>query len=281
LSGSAGVVWELPQDYSVALNAAYTQRAPTYVELLADGPHLATAAYERGDAGLGLEKSLGLDLTLRKSSGWITGSAGGFYNRFNDFIALIPTGTDFDFEGEALPVQQYQNAGVDFFGGEAEVTFHLLAPQEAAENLPGPRKQPSGKSPTAAQAAGARQKLDLQLSADYVFTRDRTNGGPLPRIPPFRTGASLIYEWDRLSARLEGQYVAAQHRTADFELPTDAWFLLNAGVGWRVLDGPVNLELFVRGTNLLNAEARQHASFLKDIAPMEGRAVLAGLSVSF
>lgn len=286
LSGSAGAVWTLPQDYSMAINAAFTQRAPTYVELLADGPHLATGAYEVGDAGLDLEQSIGLDLALRKSSGSVTGSVSAFYNRFHDYIGLFPTGEDFLFgeDGaiEELLVYAYGAVDADFMGGEVETTFHLLAPVETMAPVSG--KQPAGKSPTAravspSPAAGPR--LDLELKADYVYTRLRGEGGSLPRIPPFRTSAAVVLGYDRFTARLEGQYSASQTRTADFELPSDSFFLLNAGLSCQVMDGPVTLEVFVRGTNLLDAEARRHTSFLKDIAPMEGRGVLVGLQASF
>jgi iron complex outermembrane receptor protein len=47
------------------------------------------------------------------------------------------------------------------------------------------------------------------------------------------------------------------------------------------MEGPVTMDVFVRGTNLLDAEARLHTSFLKDIAPMEGRGVMVGLQAVF
>ena len=293
LSGSAGVVWALPQDYSAAFNAAFTQRAPTYVELLADGPHLATGAFERGDAGLDLEQSIGLDLTLRKSSGFVTGSVSAFYNRFNDYIGLFPTGGDFlfgeDGEFEELPVFAYEAVDADFMGGEVETTFHLLTPAEAPATAAGGQqsvdKPQAGKNPATATTMAAvpsgGPRLDLELKADYVYTKLRGEGGSLPRIPPFRTSAALILGYEKWTARLEGQYSAAQTRTADFKLPTDAFFLLNAGLSYRMLDGPLTMDIFVRGTNLLDEEARLHTSFLKDIAPMEGRSLLVGLTASF
>ncbi len=331
LSGSAGVVWTLPQDYSVAFNAGFTQRAPTYVELLANGPHLATGAFERGDSRLGLEQSLGLDLTLRKSSGFVTGSVSAFYNRFNDYIGLFPTGRSFEFEGHGgedehddeqsgepgdeeehgedehggeehdaeehdeehgdghgareLREFAYEAVDADFFGGEVELTFHLLAPAEAPAAAAGGKhsvgKQPAGKTPAAVVTTSSGPRLDLELKADYVHTRLRGEGGSLPRIPPFRTSAALVLAYEKWTARLEGQYSASQTRTADFELPTDSFFLLNAGLSYRLMEGPVTMDVFVRGTNLLDEEARLHTSFLKDIAPMEGRGVMVGLQAVF
>ncbi|HEX7260647.1 MAG TPA: TonB-dependent receptor, partial [Luteolibacter sp.] len=85
-STSAGVVYNPSEDYAVALNLGYSQRPPTYVELFANGPHVATGAIEIGDADLGTEDSLSLDFSLRKKTGRVTGSISGFYYRFNDFV---------------------------------------------------------------------------------------------------------------------------------------------------------------------------------------------------
>lgn len=43
----------------------------------------------------------------------------------------------------------------------------------------------------------------------------------------------------------------------------------------------VTWDLFLRGTNLTNAEARVHTSFLKEIAPLPGRNLTVGLRSSF
>jgi len=42
-----------------------------------------------------------------------------------------------------------------------------------------------------------------------------------------------------------------------------------------------NLEAFARANNLLDEEIREHASFLKDIAPMGGRSLMIGLRGEF
>jgi iron complex outermembrane receptor protein len=80
---------------------------------------------------------------------------------------------------------------------------------------------------------------------------------------------------------VEGQYSARQNRTAEFELPTDSFFLLNAGLSYKVPVRGVDLDFYVRGTNLLDQEARLHTSFLKEIAPLPGRGVLLGVRAEF
>ncbi len=283
-SGSAGLVYTPVEPYVIALSVAYTQRPPTYVELFANGPHIATNAFEVGDVGLGKEDSLAFDLSLRKKTGRITGSLSLFYNRFSDFIVAKPTG---EFSGpeeegeEGLPVFAYQPVEADFVGGELALTFHILEPydREEAPSMSGK----DGKAVVAgAGRRSSRHELHLDTKADYVYAQDRSADRSLPRIPPFRTSAALVYGYgDRFGARIEGQYVAEQDRTAEFELPTADYFLLNASVTYRVKAGPIDFDVYLKGTNLTDAEARFHTSFLKDIAPLAGRGALLGVRATF
>ncbi|MES2568712.1 MAG: TonB-dependent receptor [Verrucomicrobiota bacterium] len=273
-SGSAGVVFTPVEKWVVALTASYTQRPPTYVELFANGPHVATNAFEVGDPELGLEKSFALDLTLRKKIGRVTGSASLFYYHFSDFITTTPTGLlAGDEPGEELPVFAYRATDAHFFGGELELTFHLIDP-DASSGVAG------GKEVVA--PAPKPHRLDLSLRSDYVHAKDQETGRSLPRITPFRAGAELVYTFrERFTARLEGQYSARQNRTAEFELPTDSYFLLNAGLSYKVPVRGTELDFYVRGTNLANNEARLHTSFLKEFAPLPGRCILFGVRAEF
>ena len=276
LSGSLGLVYSPVEAYAVALSASYSQRAPTYQELYADGPHVATGAFEVGDSGLPVEQSLSLDLSLRKKTGRVTGALSLFYTRFEDFVGLFATGESDEEEGEEpLPVYAYEATTAQFFGGELEVVFHLLEPLES----PAPTTGKDAK--TISAPARPRPVLDLELKADYVNATDLSNDTPLPRIPPFRASAALAFSYERLGARLETQYVARQGRTADFELPTEAFYLLNASLTYRLSTGPAAWDVFVKGTNLTNQEARLSTSFLKDIAPLGGRGIVVGLKADF
>jgi iron complex outermembrane receptor protein len=272
---STGLVYTPVKNYAVALSFAYTQRPPTYVELFANGPHVATGTFEVGDPSLDNEEAFSIDLSVRKNAGFVTGSAGVFYYRFNDYISLQPTGaTDPD---EDLPIFAYQAIDADYYGAEIETTLHLLAPAEADDATPAADTQAG--TPAGVKAADSR--LDLTLRADLVRAENRRTGEDLPQIPPFRTSAALDYQQGPFGARLEGQYAAHQSHTADFELPTDSYFLLNAGVSYDVKLGDTMTTFYVKAINLTDEEARQHTSLLKDVAPMAGRGVLAGIRAEF
>nr|HMN84281.1 TonB-dependent receptor [Burkholderiaceae bacterium] len=93
---------------------------------------------------------------------------------------------------------------------------------------------------------------------------------------------SLIHQTGPWYTRADLTRVQAQERVAPNELPTDGYTMLNVYLSHRLkTGGPVVWELFARGTNLLNVEARNHVSVLKDIAPMAGRGLLVGVRGTF
>lgn len=276
VSASAGVIFTPADGYAIALNAAFTQRAPTYQELYANGPHLATGTFEIGDDTLKSEKSFSLDLSLRKKTGRVTGALSFFYNHFDDYVGQFPTDETRLVGAEDVPVYSYRATDAEFYGGEAEVTFHLLEP--AMEPVLAGKH---GKSIAPPQSSKLRPELDLEFKADYVHATDLKTGRPLPRIAPFHASIGLNYRQDRFTAGIEGRFTARQNRTAEFETQTDGYFLLNADVSYRLPFGSRDALLYVKGVNLTDATAREHTSFLKDIAPLSGRGVVVGMKLTF
>lgn len=284
-STSAGIVYTISPSYNVAFSAAYTERPPTYIELFANGPHIATGAFEIGDPTLGKEDALSFDLSLRKTTGRVTGSISVFYNRFSDFITASPTGefSEPEEEGEeGLPIFAFDAADSYFVGGELAATIHFFEHPGQEPVAAATSTDIKGGKGVVTDTIHNPHHLHLDLKADYVYAQNEETSRSLPRVTPFRTSAALVYGWhDRFSARIEGQYVHEQNRTAQFELPTDSYFLLNASVSYRLPVRSAELEVYLKGTNLTDAEARVHTSFLKDIAPLAGRGALLGLRASF
>lgn len=250
-SASAGLSWDLAHGASLVASATYSQRPPSYQELFANGPHVATGIFEVGDRSLGVERSLGLDLALRRAGDAWSGSAGAFYNRFRDYVALFPSGLIED----DLPVYDYRAVKATFYGVELEGRLRL------------------GK------AVGGTWELEGR--ADWLRATDDTSGQPLPRIAPARLGAALAYAAERFDARLDVLRVARQDRVAVDELPTDAYTMVDVTLTFRLPAVAVALTGFVRGVNLLDEDARTHASLLKEVAPLGRRGVVAGVRATF
>lgn len=73
----------------------------------------------------------------------------------------------------------------------------------------------------------------------------------------------------------------AQDRLAAGELATDGYTMVDTTVTYRFAWSGVQFDLMARGVNLLDQEARNHVSFLKDIAPLGGRGATVSLRASF
>jgi iron complex outermembrane receptor protein len=278
ISLAAGAIYEFAKDWQVALNLTRSQRAPTAEELFARGSHDATFQFIIGDPNLDLETAYGVDLSLRKTAGVVTGTLSGFYYYYDGFIDFTPTA---DFE-DGLRVFVYTPKKAQFFGGEAQVDFHLLpltittignqSDSKSVKNVITGNSGEPGKNPN---------DLFLRVQADYVRAEDVDSEEPLPRITPFRYSASLNYESEHWVGSIEGQRVSRQNRTAEFETATPGYTFLNASVGYKFRVGPTYNYIFVRGTNLTNEEARDHLSFLKEVLPLAGRGVIVGVRTTF
>ena len=270
-SGALGAVWSVSPGLALAVNGAYTERAPTYYELFANGPHAATGVYEIGNTAFGKEKSKALDVTLRMKSGKHSGSIGVFQNRFDNFISLFNTGNTRGADGELNP----PDAG----DGTSLNTGEEILPEFAYLAVPARFRGIEGEGRFRVMERGG--KLDLLVNAGYVRADDKSTGLPLPRISPLRYGVGIDYRQDRLGARVDATFFEEQDRVAAGELPTDGYTMLNATVSYRLPAPGVRLEAFLRGVNLLNEEARNHVSFLKDIAPLGRRSAQIGLRGQF
>ncbi|WP_082988234.1 TonB-dependent receptor [Bordetella bronchialis] len=258
-----GAIYKLDGVWSLAANASYTERAPTFYELYANGPHEATGQYLIGDPSLNKERSFSGDLGLRFKAGPHHGNFGVFYSHFRNYITEMNTGLFANDEGEIVPpgtddaLSQavYRGVPADFYGFEAEGTFRVLD-------------------------RGAH-KLDLLLSGDYTNARNSDTGEPLPRIPPLRLGFGLDYAYGAWGAGVSFTKAFAQHRHPDNDDSTDGYYKLDADLTYSFRVDKTQWQAYLRGTNLTNQEIRYATSVLRDIAPEGGRAVMVGVRASF
>lgn len=251
---STGLVFKLADDRAFAVNLTRTERHPQAAELYADGPHIAAGRVEIGNPALDKETALTLDASLRRAGDGVRWTLNAFYNDYDDYIYLQPTGTFDEGEEETLPIYEYLQAGAKLYGYEAEITLPLLA--------------------------HATHTLDLRLASDYVRGK-LDNGDNLPQIPPLRFGAGLHYETGPWHAGIEAFYNTDQDDVIENELPTDGFTMLDADISYRLALGSRHVLLFARGTNLLDEDARLATSPLKDIAPLPGRSFHAGVRAEF
>lgn len=247
VSGSAGVFLQ-PDDWYFGLSVSRTARAPTEAELFAQGPHAATRGFEIGDPDLDAEVATSVEMAGHYDGDRLSADLHLYAVAYDGFIDLRATGD----EADGLAIFEYVQTHADFHGFEAEADYRLWE-------------------------EGGR-KLSFEAAADYV--RANSDLGPPARIPPWSVTGRLVWEAPAHSARVELRRVGEQERVAELELPTDGYTTLNAGFSWSPPQAE-GLTLFVEGRNLTDEEAREHASFLKDLAPLPGRNLRAGLTWEF
>ncbi|BCW90567.1 putative TonB-dependent receptor [Alphaproteobacteria bacterium SO-S41] len=254
VSASLGAFWRPSENWFAGLTVARTERAPTNVELFANGPHLATGAFEVGDASLGLETATSLEGSLRYGSDIWTAELNVYRIGFDGYIALTPTGTDVELDdGDTIPEFAFVQRDATFTGGEISASVRL------------------------GQAGGFTFKADV--AADLVRAEFK-GGGDLPRIPPSTVTLGLEAESDAVTARVEMVDIAEQDDVAAFETTTPGSTVLNAHLAWRPFEGE-DVTLLLDGRNLTDELVRVHASFLKDELPRPGRSIRVAISASY
>jgi iron complex outermembrane receptor protein len=270
-STAIGALYALNERWSIATNLSRNERAPSYFELFADGPHLATAQYEVGDRNIDKERSNGIDVQLRWKADKHAFKVGAYYTRFSNFISLASTGNTRGLDGELNPDDADGDGIADLSGEEILNEAQFLPVAAIFKGLEAEAKFHIYEGPG---------DLDLRLTGDYVRATNRDTGEPLPRISPLRLGVGLDYALRRFSARVDVLHAFKQDRTASNELETDGYTLVNALVAYR-LPTTFHLEAFAKANNLLDQEVREHSGFLKDIAPSGERSLLLGLRGEF
>ncbi len=271
-SSSVGAVYSFTPGLALAVNAASTQRAPTYAELYANGPHVATGAYEVGSTAIDAEKSSAFDAGLRWKRGSDSASISVFRQKFKNFVTLFNSGNQRGADGELNPADADGDGVADGSGEDILPEFRFRAVPALFHGI-----EAAGRLRVYEKAG----TLDVELKGDVVRATDQSTGQPLPRISPARITASLDYTFNRFSTRVDVVRASAQNRVANNELATNGYTLVNAYLGYRFKLDNAALEAFARANNLFDREARYHGSVVKDRAPLAGRGVLLGLRGSF
>jgi iron complex outermembrane recepter protein len=240
ISGSIGASYALAEGVRIGLTGSHTERAPAAEELFANGPHAGTQAFEIGNPDFVKEISNGVEASLRASRPGFSVSVAAYYNWFSNYIYEAQTGDVID----DLPVFQFAQADARYYGIEAEFSAKVATLGGFGINIDG--------------------------VGDY--TRATIAGvGSAPRIPPLRLLGGIEGKSDRFDLRAEVEWTAKQDRLAAFETATPGFTFVNASATLRPFGAESNASVVVSANNIFNVEARRHASFLKNYAPLSGR----------
>lgn len=255
-SAALGGIYPLAPSWQLSANLAYTERAPTFYELYANGLHVATGAYEVGNPDMGIEKGSNLDLAIAWKDGVNRFKAGAFGSDFSNYIALLGTGRQVNTDEGPVPEYQFSGVPARLYGMELEGNWRLF---------------------------DKGQTLDLNGKLDLMRATNEASGQPLPRIPPARVTLGLNWSLGDWTARAEAVHAAAQDRVPADDPATPAYTLVNLAASWALnLRGADGL-LFLRLNNVGNQLAYNATTIatVRPLAPLPGRGLMVGLRLNF
>ena len=239
-SAALGASLELAPEWRLGVNVSRTERAPAAEELFANGPHAGTSAFEIGNPDLVKENAWSVEGILRGKGEGYSFELSAYHSWFGNFIYERRTGAI----EEGLPVYQISQADAKLYGFEAEAKVTL--------------------------ARIGAWTFEADALADYVHATI-SGSGPAPRIPPLRLLAGLGARSTSLDLHAEVERVTTQNRVAAYETVTPGYTMVNAEIAWRPWGKDRPLSLILSANNIFDVNARRHASFLKDYAPLAGR----------
>ena len=249
-SASLGASYRFAGDWRFGVNVSRTERAPAAEELFANGPHAGTEAFEIGNPDFTLEKAVSAEAVLRGGGPGYTFEASAYHTWFSNFIYEDQTGALED----GLPVYQFRQADARYYGFEAQGTLTL--------------------------ATIGDMEVKADALADYTHARI-VDVGAAPRIPPLRLLGGLGVTSPKVDLRGEVEWVDKQTRISGFETPTDGYTMVNAELNVRPWGKDRPLSFAVSANNIFDVDARRHASFLKDYAPLAGRDIRVTARLNF
>ncbi len=255
------------QGWQASASLGHTERAPAYYELFANGLHVATSAFEKGDATLPTESSRHAELGLAWVAGPHSMKASVFNTRFARFISLDATGALVPQAGaNTVPEYAFRSVRATMHGVEIEGRTRLM---------------------TAGSAPAWPFSLDLTGGLDTVRGDNLDTHEPLPRLAPLRVRAGLQAQGEDWQAGLGLRHNARQTRVPSTDTATAGATLLDLWAGgalptsMALLDTP--LQWFAKLSNVTNQLAYSAATIatMRGLSPQAGRALTVGVRARF
>lgn len=244
-------------DWVLKLNVGKSFRMPIAKELGMDGVNYNIFRYEKGNTCLKPEESYQVDAGIVCEKGVLSMQLTPYLNYFPNYIYLNPTPQ----YKEGLQLYYYTQAKVLRWGFEASVSWKILP------------------------------YLKLDADGEYLYARQLSGekkGYGLPFSTPWSARAELRY---LLLAQnpaksgfvaLEWQVVGTQDIIVPPEEKTKGHQLLNASIGKKFKLGENQLEITLRGENLLGKRYYDHTSYYRLMGvPEPGRNFSAMVSWNF
>lgn len=244
-------------DWVLKLNVGKSFRMPIAKELGMDGVNYNIFRYEKGNTSLKPEESYQVDAGIVCEKGVLSMQLTPYLNYFPNYIYLNPTPQ----YKEGLQLYYYTQAKVLRWGFEASVSWKIL---------PYLKLDADGEYLYARQLSGEKKGYGLPFSTPWSARAELRY--LLPTQNPAKSGF-VAWEW---------QVVGTQDIIVPPEEKTKGHQLLNASIGKKFKLGENQLEITLRGENLLGKRYYDHTSYYRLMGvPEPGRNFSAMVSWNF
>ncbi|PWJ60345.1 iron complex outermembrane receptor protein [Dyadobacter jejuensis] len=260
-SGTTGANYRFNDQLSAQLNVGTAWRAPNVSELFSDGVHHGAAAYERGDASLGVEMAYNNQLSVQYRSDRLTIELGTYLNRIHNYIYLNPLPDPILTIRGAFPAFQYTQTNASFKGIDLSGLWSFVP------------------------------ALSWSSKATYLRAYDLSNDQYLVMIPPNRIENSIIWKIPPVAGLTDlhltfgNLWVAQQKRVlpnSDYAPPPPAYSLWNAKLSAELpLSESNKLNISLAVDNLFNTRYRDYMNRLRYYSLELGRQVSIRLKWQF
>jgi iron complex outermembrane receptor protein len=234
----SGLQWVISNTWNSKLNVSYFVRNPEINELYSSGLHQGVSGIEEGSRDLIAEQALKIILSQHINiHDHINLSTTIYYQNINNYIYLQPQEEFRLTVRGAFPVFLYQQTNAAIKG------MDLSANIQFSDRLAG------------------------NLVYNLIRGKDKENDIPLFQIPADQIRSILTYKisdqpiFKETFLALEGNYVARQNRIGDgqdFLPPPDDFFLLALELKTKLIGKKNDLQISIKGENLLNAAYRDY-----------------------
>ncbi|WP_417360229.1 TonB-dependent receptor [Galbibacter sp.] len=235
-NASAGYRFDFLRNFIGRINLASGFRAPNLSELTSNGGHSGANRYEIGNSELENEQNIQFDLSLEYNNRHVEVYVNGFYNNINNYIYLQPKG-EFILNN---PVYQYTQNDSKLYGGEMGLHLH-----------PHPVDW-----------------LHFESNFEMVVGKLSDTDQYIPLIPANTLTNTLRLEFEGKKFTNSYTFLTLkstfnQNKVGTFETPTQAYTLLNAGIGTstEIFDLPVDFR--ITANNIFDTKYISHLSRLK------------------
>ena len=241
LSSSLGLYYKY-NDHVVRLTYSGAFRSPHLSELFSNGVHHGTNRYELGNTKLDIEKGKQFDLKYQWSSQHFGIVLNPFLHYIQDYISIDPL----DSIIENNRVYEYtQFSEVKLSGFEMHLHYH----------------------------PHFIHNLHLEQSYSFIETINQDTNKSLALTPSNKIKTKVRFDFNTKifnfleSISLHHVYSFEQNNVSEFELPTDAYNLVNLEFSCVLFK---KIDLIFGVANLFNEEYVPHLSRLKDVAGVPG-----------